>query len=158
MEILGSIRRKYFSFVPKDKDVVDPESGEVISSLDKEGREILDATPIAPPVGWTNEPNMFDYVRELVRSAQLAKEAEEAGMETFEESEDFDVDDDFDPSTPYENDFDPDVREMQEAVAEHKAATRSKAKETKPAGDQPASVMEPAQPAESAAPSTGDAT
>lgn len=158
MEILGSIRRKYFSFVPKDKDVVDPESGEVISSLDKEGREILDATPIAPPVGWTNEPNMFDYVRELVRSAQLAKEAEEAGMETFEESEDFDVDDDFDPSTPYENDFDPDIKEMQEAVAEHKRTTSSKAKESKSAGDQPAPVTEPAQPAASAEPDNGSAT
>lgn len=43
--------------------------------------------------------------------------AEAEGMETFEESDDFDVGDDLDPSTPYEADFDPPSAEVQKAFA-----------------------------------------
>lgn len=75
--------------------------------LDDYGREVLDPTPMAPPIGYRPQATMVDIIHAQIRSAQLAKEAQEAGFETFEEADDFDVDDDFDPSSPYEEMFDP---------------------------------------------------
>lgn len=157
MDVLGSIRRKYLSFIPKDRSVVDPESGEVISSLDDKGREILDTTPIAPPIGFREHPSMAEVIRDMVRSERLRQEAEAAGVETFEEADDFDVgdDDDFDPSTPYENDFDPPIREIREAVEETRA---SRAKQNKASDDKSDTVTEAAKPPKSAEPENGDAT
>lgn len=43
----------------------------------------------------------------MVVSEKLRMEALAAGQETFEEADDFDVDDDFDPTSPYEVNFDP---------------------------------------------------
>lgn len=101
----------------------DPETGEVHEPLgsqpylrsfgyrptylDDNGHEVLDPTPMAPPVGYRPQPTMVDHIRAQIRSAKLAEEAELAGLETFEEADDFDVDDDFDPSSPYEEMFDP---------------------------------------------------
>lgn len=75
--------------------------------LDALGREIVDPRSMAPPVGYVRQPTMVDIVRQQIRSAHLAAEAEAAGLETFEEADDFEVDDDFDPSSPYEEIFDP---------------------------------------------------
>lgn len=75
--------------------------------LDDNGHEILDPTPMAPPVGFKPQPSMVEIVRQQIASDRLAQEAEELGLETFDEANDFDVDDDFDPSTPYEEMFDP---------------------------------------------------
>lgn len=149
MEILGALRRKYKSFIPKDRSVTDPETGEVISSLDAEGREILDTTPIAPPIGFHQQPSMFEYVREMVRSERLKAELEAQGLESFEEADDFDVDDDFDPTTPYENDFDPPAKELAQAGKE---VVASKAKQPSVADDKSASGIQPAKPDGSAEP------
>lgn len=75
--------------------------------LDEEGREILDPTPMAIPAGFKRPDSIADQVRRLVRSHELARAAEAAGLETFEESEDFDIDETFDPHTPYELQWDP---------------------------------------------------
>lgn len=106
-----------------------PFTGEVQEYRDRLGRpltpfgsEILDPTPIAPPIGYKRQPTMVEYIRNMVRSERLRAEAEALGMESFEESEDFDVgDDDDDPSTPYENDFDPPVNVIKEAVEAERA-------------------------------------
>lgn len=89
---------------------VDPETGElyqVSSDLDGQGRELPDPVPFAPPVKGTQGDALIEMVRRLVRS-EVSQMAEAAGVETFEESEDFDVPDDHpDPRTPYEAVFDP---------------------------------------------------
>lgn len=113
-------RKKFWGDKPKDKAIYDPETGQIISDLAEDGSEILDPTPIAPPIGFTRTKSMMEQVRDMVRSERLAEEARREGYETFEESEDFDVDDDFDPSTPYENDFDPPISEVKEAVEAEK--------------------------------------
>lgn len=77
--------------------------------LDDRGHEVLDATPVAMPVGWSRPPSLQDQVRRFVRQ-ELSRQAAEAGMETFEEADDFDVGDDFEPSSPWELTFD---QEMQ---------------------------------------------
>lgn len=70
--------------------------------------EILSGIPVAPPVGYQKQPSMVDHIRGLVRSEHLRYAATNAGYETFEESEDFELDDDLsDPHTPYEAHFDP---------------------------------------------------
>lgn len=74
---------------------------------DKEGRELPDPTPVAPPVGYVKQKSMTEIIREQVRSHHLQAAAEAQGLETFEEAEDFDIGDDLDPSTPYEAVFDP---------------------------------------------------
>lgn len=76
--------------------------------LDELGRELPDPRPEAPPVGWFKQPTMVEHIRNLVRSELLRREADAEDIDTFEEGDDFDVDDDQDdPRTPYEAVFDP---------------------------------------------------
>lgn len=85
---------------------IDPATGEVLNHksypLDEFGRELLDPTPMQPPAGYKKQESMFEIVRRMVRSEKLALEAQKLGAETFEEANDFDVGDDFEPETPYE--------------------------------------------------------
>lgn len=83
---------------------VDHETGEV--RLDEEGREIPDPTPIELPLGMKRPETLAEQVQRLVRN-QVSQYAAIHGHETFEEAEDFDIEDDLDPSTPYELEFDP---------------------------------------------------
>lgn len=114
--------------MPK-KEKIDPRTGEIIDlaapftaddpapylrsygmrpiMLNDHGHEIPDPTPMAPPVGFKPQPSMVEIVRAQIAGERLRQEAEAAGLETFEEADDFDVQDDFDPSSPYEEMFDP---------------------------------------------------
>lgn len=75
--------------------------------LDEQGREIPDPTPMAVPAGFKVPETLDEQIRRLIRGA-ISTHADAQGAETFEESEDFDIDDDmFDPSSPYEEVFDP---------------------------------------------------
>lgn len=62
--------------------------------IDENGNAKVSSVPLEPPVGYKKQPSMVDIVREAVRSERLAIEAEAAGYETFEESDDFEVGDD----------------------------------------------------------------
>lgn len=107
-----------------NREYLDLATGEVVQLthiLDEDGREHLDPTPIAPPVGYKKEASIFDHVRNLIRSERLAMEVELAGAETFEEADDFDVGDDFEPNTAYENDIDPSFSEIKREVERAKS-------------------------------------
>lgn len=70
--------------------------------------ETPDPTPVSIPSGFKRPETLEEQIRRLVRSARFADEVEAAGFETFEEADDFDVDDDPpEPGTPYEPFFDP---------------------------------------------------
>jgi hypothetical protein len=73
-----------------------------MAELNEQGFEILDDTPVAVPVRLT-QPTMYEYVRKMIRE-QMSREAELHGQETFAESDDFEVGDDYDPRSPYEID------------------------------------------------------
>ena len=75
--------------------------------LTETGAEVPDPTPMAPPVGYKRQPSMVEYIRDMVRSERLRAEVEAQGMESFEEADDFDVGDDYDPKSPYEAEFEP---------------------------------------------------
>lgn len=90
---------------------------------------------MAPPVGYTRAPSLSDQIREMVRSERLARDLAEQGVETFEEADDFDIGDDYDPSTPYEETFDNEGNSSFEPIASVNAkedAKNKKAKESQP--------------------------
>lgn len=69
-------------------------------------REMPDTVPMEIPAGFRKPETMEEIVQRLVRR-QVSEAADARGDETFEESEDFEIDDMFDPSSPYEEVFDP---------------------------------------------------
>lgn len=74
-------------------------------TLDENGWEHGSPEPIEIPAGFKRPETLQEQIKRLIRAA--SDEAASQGLETFEEAEDFNVDDDFDPSTPYEVFFDP---------------------------------------------------
>lgn len=86
--------------------------------LDEKGREVPDPTPVAIPAGFKRPDTLAEQVRRVVRD--LSEQAKEGEYDTFEEAEDFEVGDDLDPLSPYEEVFDPALgravtpKEMQE--------------------------------------------
>lgn len=118
--------------------VIDPETGEVIHEflahkgrrMDKDGSEMPDPTPMAPPVGYVKQPSMWDIQREAIRAAklELARElAEEAGFESPEEADDFDVDDDPEIQTRYQIDETESVMEHRRRMTEAEDSARRSA-------------------------------
>lgn len=88
----------------------DPKTGEIYNSrprLDSHGHEVPDPTPVAVPSGFRRPETLAETVARLVRR-EVSDAAEAQGFESFEEADDFEVDDDpQDPGTPYETFFDP---------------------------------------------------
>lgn len=81
---------------------------------------------IAAALHIQHRDNIGDRVREMVHAERTRLAAIEAGYETFEEADDFDVDDDtFDPKTPYEEVF---AGSIQEDVNERYAAQQEQLK------------------------------
>lgn len=66
------------------------------------GGEVPDPVPLEPPVGYFKQPSMIERVRDMVRSEHLRIAAEAAGAETFDEADDFEVEDDPEPISAYE--------------------------------------------------------
>lgn len=114
MSLLSRFRQKYPSVLaPAIQEIIADDSGEIVSELDPDGREVLDPVPMSPPINFKgSDRNMFDIMREQIRR-ELSEAAAAEGKETFEEADDFDVDDDYEPSTPWEKEFDPELRNLQ---------------------------------------------
>lgn len=105
--------------MPKTEDMP------VSSTLDKNGHEVPSDMPLEPPLGYKQQPTMIEHIRNMVRSEHLRRAAEDAGAETFEEADDFDVGDDVDPTAPYEEQFDPPVPPDAPKVTDPPAAAPS---------------------------------
>lgn len=73
---------------------------------DDAGRYYPDPTPIAPPIGYIKSPSIAEQLRAMVRSEHVRQAAEQAGEDTFEEADDFEIGDDYDPRSPWEEQFD----------------------------------------------------
>ncbi|AZL82923.1 hypothetical protein [Apis mellifera associated microvirus 45] len=78
----------------------------LIRKQDDEGREIVDPTPMGLPAGFKRPETLAEQVRRLVRTEKLVDDDD---VESWEEANDFDVDDDFDPASPFETVFDPEL-------------------------------------------------
>jgi len=129
--------------VPDPIEHCDPITGEVVSIpvphrvrlrdvfIDDLGREIPDPRPMQPPVGYKKQPSMFEMIREATKR-EVALYAANREPESFEESDDFDIDDDVDPSSPWENDFDPPWSEVRQAIEQNRRKASESPPEPKP--------------------------
>lgn len=86
--------------------------------INPDGSETLDDTPVAIPLRIKKLANDTNRIRDIIRQ-EMSRAAEAQGLETFEESDDFDVGDDFDPTSPYELDFDQEVYNGELATQTH---------------------------------------
>lgn len=82
------------------------------------GREIPDPNPMAIPAGFKKPESLADTIRRLKRLGDLDDDTE---VDSYDDSLDFLVDDDFDPSSPWETMYDPEL-EREVTHAEYAAA------------------------------------
>lgn len=86
----------------------DPETGEILepsnARLDEHGWELLDGTPVSLPSGMKRPDTLQEQIRRMIRTAV---DAGNNDVDNWEEANDFDVADDFDPSSPFETQYDP---------------------------------------------------
>lgn len=79
-----------------------------MSRLDELGREIPDGSPLTIPSGFRRPPTLEEQIHRLLFRQRLNDAAALQGKESFEDANDFDIEDDpVDPNTPYEPFFDP---------------------------------------------------
>lgn len=64
-------------------------------------REEPDQTPVEWPAHLKRPPTLAEEIQRLVR-AEVSRVASESGLETFEEADDFDMDDEMEPFSPHE--------------------------------------------------------
>lgn len=77
------------------------------ATLTEKGRELGDPVPMEPPLGIYQTPSLIEQIRRSV-AEELSRQAAAQGFETWEEANDFDVPGDpLDPSSPYEEQFEP---------------------------------------------------
>lgn len=77
------------------------------------GEEVLNPTPLRPPVGHNPQPNMWDQMQKAIRLAKL--DALNMEAETEEEADDFDIDDDPPIPSRWENDLVPSIKDLKAA-------------------------------------------
>lgn len=93
-------------------------------------REVLDDTPIAVPAGIKPDMSLEDRIKLMIRT-DISHRAAQEGTESFEEADDFNVGDDFDPTSPYEENFDHDLGRhvtQEEAHRLHAEAAKARIK------------------------------
>lgn len=126
-------------------------------------REYLDPTPISPPVGFVKPRHIIDDIREMVRT-EMSRRAEDGGFDSFEDAEDFDIDDEYDPTTPFEQYFDPTPvgvlrerqQEAQKAVSQNAGTPVAGKTTASPDGSKTQSDANPPPPAPGGIGGTGE--
>nr|QJB20129.1 MAG: hypothetical protein [Microvirus sp.] len=118
-------------------------NGPRLAGMTPDGSEIPDPIPMAPPVGFKKSPSVTEMIRNQVRSELLRAEAAKGGAETFEEADDFDVDDDVETLPPSYEIYETDGKSAEKPVVSTSETPSSTAvadvdKSVK-SGDKPAS-------------------
>lgn len=132
----------------------DAETGEVhelrTPFLDDQGREVLDPRPMAPPIGYVKQPSLWEQMRAMIRD-EISRSAQEEGFESFEEADDFEMDD-LDPTSPYEEVFEPEIPASPPPLPESPSAAAKGSSAAAPPSEGPGSrVSETPSPAASPA-------
>lgn len=81
------------------KELYDKLSKLTQSILDERGRELPNPVPMELKIGTQKPESLRDQIRRIMR-IELSKQAEIQGHETFEEADDFEVEDSFDMNEP----------------------------------------------------------
>lgn len=121
-----------------------------MAEFDSFGRQIPDPRPVEVPTGLRKPENLHESMRRMIRT-ELSRAAVASGVESFEEADDFEVDDGEDeaPLGPYEI-----VDMVPEPVAKDASDLRTKELPLGEAGRQPDEVVAPE--AKEAAKAVGD--
>jgi len=92
------------------------------------GEEILDPTPMQPPLGYKRTLSLSEQIAQQVRIAHLKILRDNLAdvAESEEEADDFEVGDDFEPMSQYENDHMPTLGKLKKKAAEIQAAIRKR--------------------------------
>lgn len=90
----------------------DPRDG--VTAMLPNGQEVLNPIPIAPPIGYNNTPSMFDIIRAQIAAAKRA--GDDDVVDSAEDMNDFDMEDDIDPSSIYEIQMKDDFPELAKAA------------------------------------------
>lgn len=69
--------------------------------LDENGREMNNPTPMVIDANFERPPTLKEQIQRVLKT-ELSRQAYEKGNESFEEANDFDIDEDPFPSSPYE--------------------------------------------------------
>lgn len=85
------------------------------------GEEILDPVPMQPPVGYKKTLSLAEQIRQQVRLHKMELE-DNSIQETEEEADDFEVGEDYEPLSKYENDHIPSVKQLKQKAKEINAA------------------------------------
>lgn len=136
------------------KPVFDQDGVQVSAGIGPDGLEYGDPVPMAPPIGYDSPPDLMHMIRSMIRNERFMQGLDEAGVETFEEADDFELDDDpLDPLTPYERVFDPadtpPPGQPPKSPSEAPLAPVTAPESQKPAAPPAPSVPPPASPAQS---------
>lgn len=67
--------------------------------LNEKGQEVPDPTPVSVPLGYKHPPTLEERIASMVK-VELSRNAVRDGFESFDEANDFAVDDDNDPIFP----------------------------------------------------------
>lgn len=89
------------------KPEFDQDGVQVSAGIGVDGKEYGDPVPMQPPVGYQSPPDILTLIRSMVRNEEFLAKLKSEDMETFEESDDFEIDDDPFPMTDYEKVFYP---------------------------------------------------
>lgn len=81
-------------------------NSEEFGFLNVRGHEVPDPTVVEPPLGYIQQPDIMEQMRTMLRN-ELGRLQELQDAETLEEANNFDIDDDYHPISPYEQFFDP---------------------------------------------------
>lgn len=81
--------------------------------FNEDGHEVLNPTPMQPPLGYKPQLSLSEQIRQQVR--QL-KNLEDLDPETEEEADDFDIEDDPQPQSRWENDMIPSIKETRARI------------------------------------------
>ncbi len=81
----------------------------VATKLNTKGQEENDPTPMALPIGYEYPETLDQKIQRMVRVG-LSDHAEQNNRDTFEEANDFEVDDDpYEPTSPHEVELDEEI-------------------------------------------------
>lgn len=85
---------------------------------DENGGEVIDPTPMQPPLGYKKSLSLAEQIAQQVRLAQLRILEDNAVAETEEEADDFEIGEDYEPLSKYENDHMPTLANLKKRAKE----------------------------------------
>jgi len=107
--------------MPTKAQIEIPDGKSTPSSEEKhnrQGQELMDPTPMQPPMGYRKTPTLSEQIAQQVRQMKLELLQNDSIGETEEDADDFEIGDDFEPLSPHENDHIPSIKVLKQQALE----------------------------------------